>query len=125
LSETARFQSAAMIRKFIQPMNVCLVKIDHFRKMAHGRRFHIDYEIELLLTRKRSLRAGAVPVSPKRTCFGQSLSWTQIGFGPFVATSTSKKVAVLRTVPAIVMSGSDNGGCFSANASRRLLTFWR
>jgi hypothetical protein len=64
-------------------------------------------------------------VSPNDLAPSRVVSWTQIGFGPFVATSTSKRVAVLRRVPAIVMSGSDNGRCFSANASRRVLTLWR
>jgi hypothetical protein len=36
LSETAHFESPATIRKFTQPTNFCLVKIDHFHKMAHG-----------------------------------------------------------------------------------------
>ena len=53
LSETAHFQAPAMIREFTQPTDVCLVKIDHFRKRSHGRDgFQIDYEIEQ--TRKRA-----------------------------------------------------------------------
>jgi hypothetical protein len=56
---------------------------------------------------------------------GQTLCGAQIGFGPFVATSTSKRVAVSRRVPAIIMSGSDNGRCCSASASRRVLTLKR
>jgi len=61
---------------------------------------------------------------PDLICGRRSSSSTQIGLGPLVATSTSNKVAALQTVPAIVMSGSDIGGCCSASASRRVLTFW-
>jgi hypothetical protein len=38
-----------------------------------------------------------------------------------VTTSTSNKVAAFRTLPAIVISGFDTGGCCSARASRRVL----
>ncbi len=113
-----------MNREFTQSTNVCLVKIDHFRGMARAARVPNRHEFELEMTRKCALRTMAVPASPSDLAVGRS-SWTQIGFGPFVATSTSKKVAEFRTVPAIVMSGSDSGGCFSANASRRILTLLR
>ena len=49
---------------------------------------------------------------------------TQINLGLLVATSTANIVAVLRTLPAIVVSASDTGGCFSASPSRRVLTLW-
>jgi len=42
----------------------------------------------------------------------------QIGLGLLVATSIAKIVAVPRTLPAIVMSASDTGGCCSAGPSR-------
>jgi len=60
----------------------------------------------------------------QRSCCTQSICLTQIGLGPLVATSTSNKVAALRTVPAIVMRGSDMSGCCSASALRRVLTLW-
>jgi hypothetical protein len=48
----------------------------------------------------------------------------QIGLGLLVATSTANIVAVPRTLPAIVMSASDTGGCCPASPSRRVLTLW-
>jgi hypothetical protein len=41
-----------------------------------------------------------------------------------VATSTSNRVAVLRTLPEIVMSASETTGCTPASVSRRSLTLW-
>jgi hypothetical protein len=40
----------------------------------------------------------------------------------FIATSTSNKVAVLRTLPEMPRSASETTGCWSANESRRSLT---
>jgi hypothetical protein len=40
----------------------------------------------------------------KRLFSGHSLYCTQIGLEPLVATSTANAVAVLRTLPAIIMS---------------------
>jgi hypothetical protein len=40
----------------------------------------------------------------------------------FVATSTSNNVAVLRTLPEMVMSVSEMIGCCPASESRRSLT---
>jgi hypothetical protein len=40
----------------------------------------------------------------------------------FIATSTSNNVAVLRTLPEMVMSASETTGSCSANESRRSLT---
>jgi hypothetical protein len=45
----------------------------------------------------------------------------QTGLIIFVATSTPKMVAVLRTLLEIVMSASDTGGCCSARIARRSL----
>jgi hypothetical protein len=56
------------------------------------------------------------------TVFGLIASRFQIGLGVLLATSTANIVAVLRTLPAIVTSASDTGGCCSASPSRRLLT---
>jgi hypothetical protein len=33
-----------MMREFTQPTNICLVKIDHFRRMAQEVRLRIDRE---------------------------------------------------------------------------------
>jgi hypothetical protein len=49
--------------------------------------------------------------SPARGAIVIGVRRTQIGFGPFVATNTSNKVAVLRRLPAMVMRGSDKGRC--------------
>ncbi len=35
---------SAMMREFTQPTNICLVKIDHFRRMAQEVRLRIDRE---------------------------------------------------------------------------------
>ena len=53
---------------------------------------------------------------------GQTVCCAQIGLGPLVATSTSNKVAVLRTLAAIVVSGSDTDGYWSASASSLMPT---
>lgn len=78
-------------------------------------RFEINHEIEPLMERWSAttpeLGTSPLVLSPKRSCSGKSFCCTQIGLGPLVATNTSKKVAVLRTFPAIVMSGSDRSGC--------------
>jgi len=42
--------------------------------------------------------------------------------GIFMATTTSSNVAVLRTLPEMVMSASETRGCCSASESRRSLT---
>ena len=42
----------------------------------------------------------------------------------FVATSTSNKVAVLRTFPEMLRSASETRGCCSDSKSRRSLTLW-
>ncbi len=42
----------------------------------------------------------------------------------FVATSTSNKVAVLRTLPEMPISASETRGCCLASESRRSLTLW-
>jgi len=42
--------------------------------------------------------------------------------GIFVATSTSSRVAVLRTLPEMVINASEMRGCCSASKSRRSLT---
>ncbi|ERR1039458_9470355 len=47
-----------------------------------------------------------------------------IGLVIFVATSTPKIVAVLRTLPEIVMSAPDTGGCCPASIASRSLTSW-
>ena len=60
----------------------------------------------------------------QRSCCLQSSCLTQIGFGVLVATSTAKRVAVLRTLPAIVISASVMGLCCSASPSRRVLMSW-
>jgi hypothetical protein len=62
-----------------------------------------------------------VPISDCQA-LGYIVCCTQTGFGPFVATSTANTVAVLRTLPAIVISASDMGACCSASPSRRVLT---
>jgi hypothetical protein len=46
----------------------------------------------------------------------------QFGLAVFVTIRTSRTVAVSRTLPEIIISASDTGGCCSASASRRLLT---
>ena len=56
------------------------------------------------------------------SCSGHTLCCNQIDFGLLVATSTANIVAVLRTLPAIVMSAFATGGCCSASPSRRVLT---
>src|ERR1700690_2187627 len=61
---------------------------------------------------------------PQTLVPGRLSRFAQIGFGPLAATSTSNKVAVLRTLTAMVVSGSDTTGCRSASASRRVLTLW-
>ena len=115
----------AMIRESTQLTNICLVKIDHFRKMA------CRSAGSKSTTRWRCCKRANLPALEQFQCLQTNLALgrvfyrAQIGFGPFVATRTSRRVAVLRTVPAIVMSGSDNGVCFSANASRRVLTLFR
>jgi len=50
------------------------------------------------------------------------LSAVQIGFGNLAATSTANIVAVLRTLPAIVISASVMGVCCSASPSGLFLT---
>jgi hypothetical protein len=60
----------------------------------------------------------------QRSCCSQSSCLTQIGFEVLVATSTAKRVAVLRTLPAIVISASVMGLCCSASPSRRMLMSW-
>jgi len=62
-----------------------------------------------------------VPISDCQA-LGYIVCCTQTGFGPFVATSTANTVAVLRTLPAIVISASDMGACRSASPSSRVLT---
>src|ERR1700693_5755616 len=47
---------------------------------------------------------------------------TQISFLIFVATSTPKTVALLRTLPEIVKSASDTSGCLSDSTASRSLT---
>jgi len=56
--------------------------------------------------------------------FCNPICFSQIGFGSLVATSTANRVAVLRTLPAIVISDSVIGACCSASPSRRVLTLW-
>jgi hypothetical protein len=55
-----------------------------------------------------------------RTC--RLSARTQMALEFRVAASTANTVAVLRTVPALVMSGSDTAVCWSASFSSRVLT---
>ena len=48
----------------------------------------------------------------------------QIRFGPLVAITTANIVAVLRTLPAMLISASDTSGCCSARLSSRVPTLW-
>lgn len=57
-------------------------------------------------------------------CASPPANTVHIGRVIFVATSTPKIVAVFRTLPEIVMSASDTGGCCSASITRRSLTLW-
>ncbi len=53
----------------------------------------------------------------------QAFAGSKPASGPIlVATSTCSRVAVLRTLPEMVMSASETIGCCSASESRRSLT---
>ena len=56
--------------------------------------------------------------------FLQTFCCAQISLGLLVATNTANIVAVLRILPAIVVSAFDTGSCCSASPSRRVLTLW-
>ena len=70
-----------------------------------------------------------IPRSSSKTTISESANQTCSGSSPesfttFVATSTSNRVAVLRTVPEMVMNASETRGYCAASESRRSLTLW-
>ncbi len=62
------------------------------------------------------------PSSAVRRAQLDSRCLSQVALIIFVATNTPKIVAVLRTLPEIVMSASDTGGYFPASITGRSLT---
>lgn len=71
--------------------------------------------------------ASAVPGAQahRYQCATQALAGSSPDSGfILVATRTSNRVAVLRTLPAIVTSASETTVCSSASKSRRSLTLW-
>jgi hypothetical protein len=64
---------------------------------------------------RRSVSRTEVPVDIRSEIDSQPDQACQSPLCSFVAARTANTVAVLRTLPAIVMSVSDTGGCCSAS----------